>query len=273
MYGILRNKDLDQKLGDLLDEKSLKALNCVNRYYTGILNDEYYKRRFRREVRNDISNMNIKNESWQKFYFLVKKYLTDEDHVNSVRLLILADQADILELLYEKHNCYKNTDTIYGWQNKTRGYTNPLSLSIEHDRVKCFQYLSKLQPSNINVAWMIHSHAHKILKVHEPMLSKEDKALNFLYSCEGNCMACSELLNMSDVFPHKILAVLYNSDSFSVDYFTYRHSLPLQKYMNSIPRNDLLFYKEEALQRNRMEIVQLLNCYTSPFSKFKEHEI
>ena len=270
MYGILRNKDLDQKLGDLLDDKNLKALNCVNKYYTVVLNGEYYKRRFRREIKQDISDMNINKESWKTFYFKAKKYLTDTDHVNSIRLLILGDQADILQLIYEKHDHYKKTATIYGWENKTREYTNPLSLCIEHDRVRCFQYLSLLQPDNVNTYWMIQCHSHKILKVYEPFITIQTKALNFLQCCEGNCMECCELLNISDIFPHKVLEVLYNSDVLNVEYFTCRHSRPLQKFMDTIPRNDLLFYKEEALQRNRMDIVKVLTYYTSPFSKFKK---
>ena len=268
MYGILRHKDLDQKLADLLDDNNLKAINCVNRYYTRVLDDEYYKRRFRREIKYDISNMNINKEPWKTFYFKAQKYLQDEDHVNVIRLLVLGDHADILQLVYEKYS-YQDKETIYGWNSKTKDYTNPLTLTIEHDRAKCFQYLYELQ-NPLNCSTLIISyHAHKILKTYVSKLDENLKAVNAYHCFDDKCMECYDLLDISSVPAHKILNVLYQVDLESIGYFISQHSRPLQKFMDGIPRSDLIFYKEEALQRNRMDIVKLLTTYTSPFSKFK----
>ena len=250
-------KDLNHKLADLLDDKNLLNVNNLNRECVKIYDNIYYKRRLTNYLKPEI--LKIENENWKEFYYMIKYYLTDDNHVSKIKRLINQDRVDILSLLFKKYGySYK---PIYNWSSEKRDILDPMNYAITKDSEKCFLYLSSFDQSlNVNV---FKYHAHKIIQTERfrNMASIQERINGLIFIFLQGCASCYNSLYSKDL-EEEIIEEIYHTD---ISNLLKEYSEAFSLFIKSI---DISYYRNQANNRNRYDIVKLLTIYSSRFRDF-----
>lgn len=253
-------KDLNHKLSEFLPDKDLLNLSLINKYsYIDVFNEEYWKRKFFNEYANEyIIQFNIYNESWKKYYFLIRKWLNEEDHITSINFTIHEDRSDLLQMIYIK-NKYNKSNPIYGWHNQGRNFLDPMTEIIETDAIQCFVYI--YEPAKhynyILVKNVILIHSHKILNY----LSNYIKKDHIYLILKHNCDKCTENLKLEKYANYEFLNNIENYKRINEVYNKLFHDIV--KKIENIDQ-----FKSQALHENKFDMIKALTKYTSQFSDF-----
>lgn len=262
---ILGLKDLDQKLAEFLSDADLSNLNSINRYYFRIYDDAFYRRRFYQFYNSfpfsSTVEMNIYAQRWKKFYYLVKKWLAETDHVKSICYCIDEDRVDILSLIYIKNNYRKDT-RIWDWEKAKAFYIVPPEYCLKRDSCKCFQYFDNIYVEEYQEYYQQYDpHNIKSFWYKNGKMSVEEIINEIIFSFETNCETCY------NIFQDNIEAnsIFYRLFSIPANAFL-EYNKPFSLFIKNIPHSKILEYKNIALQKNRFDVVNLLTLYSSPFS-------
>ena len=263
---IFKVKDLDVKLAEKLNDKDLRNLNCVSKYFLRILDEAFYKRRFDTFLKtlpkySILPEMNMYKESWKRFYNISTQALDANKHSWKIDLAIEEDRSDILGLIFRK---YRHTDSsIYDWEEKDRDWLDPIQLTIDRDSVNCFLYLLQFTigyyPTSI-----FKKHAHKIINSDnfQERLGVRERIHAIMYTFENGCKHCYSALYTPDL-QDKIVDELYNTDV--IPLLNIHANSSFSTFMNSIPYDDLIRYKEVAIHRDRFYLIKLFTIFSSYF--------
>jgi hypothetical protein len=259
---ILKVKDLDVKLAEILDDKDLRSLNEVSKYYVRILNDSFYRRKFDKLLKTlpkftNMPEMNMYKETWKRFYNVAKYALEPNEHRKKIEFAIIQDRDDILSLIFLKYGHKDNS--IYDWEETGNDWIDPIQLAISKDSAKCFTYLLEFTLGYYPTA-VFNNHAHKIIisKKFQEVLHLRERINGIISSFETGCKSCYSSLYTSDL-QDTIVNELYD-----VDVIPFLHS-PFSIFMKSIPRDDLLRYKDIAIDSDRFDLIKLFTIYSSIF--------
>lgn len=261
---ILGLKDLDQKLAEFLSDGDLSNLNSINRYYFRIYDDAFYRRRFYQFYNtfpfSSTVDMNIYGQSWKFFYYLVKKWLAEPDRVKSVCYCIDEDRVDILSLIYIK-NKYLKESRIWDWEKAKTMYVVPPEYCLKRDSCKCFQYFNNISVEEYQNYYQNYDpHCIKKFWYENGIMKSKEIIKEIIFSFEHNCEECYKLFQ-DDIESEKIMNELFYLPTNTF----LEYNKPFSLFINTIPHSKLLEYKNLALNRNRLDIVNLLTLYSSPF--------
>ena len=265
---ICKVKDLDVKLGEMLNDKDLLNLNCVSRYYLRILDDAFYRRRFEKLVErlpkySILPEMNMCQESWKRFYNVVKFALHPDEHSRKIEMSTEEDRADILSLIFRK---YQHTDnSIYDWDQKEKGWVDPIQLTIDKDSAKCFSYLLQFTIGYYPTS-VFKKHAHKIISSQkfQELLGVKERINAILYSFENGCQECFHSLYEPSL-QDKIIDELYHINI--APFLDLNVSSSFTTFMQTISHDQLLIYKQVAINRDRFNLIKLFTIFSSYFRK------
>jgi hypothetical protein len=262
---IIGLKDLDQKLAEFLSDADLSNLNSINRYYFKIYDDAFYRRRFYQFYNSfpfsSTIDMNIYHQSWKNFYYLVKKWLAESDHVKSICYCIDEDRVDILSLIYIQSKYLKDS-RIWDWANEKCFYVVPPEYCLKRDSCKCFQYFNNISVEEYQEYYQQYDpHRIKRFWYENGIMSEEEIMREIIFSFEINCETCYNM------FQDKIETdlIFYRLFSISENAFL-EYNKPFNLFIKTIPHSKILEYKNIALQKDRLDVVNLLTIYSSPFS-------
>ena len=263
IFGI---KDLDHKLGELLDDKNLKVLNYLNKTCIRIYDEAFYKRRFLKYL-NTLENYSVLPESnvtkWKIFYYTFSKYISSKNHVKIIKTLIEEDEDYMLSLLFRKYK-YSNA-TIYDWYGHERDYLSPMDYVISKDSKKCFDYLFQFQ--HIDTENIFRNHAHKIMNSKNEFTSPEMKIIAILSIFQNGCITCFNSI-YSESYKQSIIELLYIADPEDISHLTSVYSAAFSAFMKTWTSQELLYYRNDAFIKNRYNLVKLYTIYTSIFSEY-----
>ena len=266
---IFKVKDLDVKLAELLTDKDLESLNRVSKYFLRIFDEAFYKRRFYIFLKtlpkhSILPEMNVYNEPWKKFYNLTKCALQHDKHSRKIEKAIEEDRSDILSLIFRNYEHKDNS--IYDWDDRTKDWIDPIQLTISKDSARCYAYLLQFSigyyPNSV-----FKNHSHKIIhsKNFQEILSLKERINAIIYSFENGCEKCYSALYTPDL-QDKVIDELYDTDVVSLlPLLDLTASSPFSVFMDSIPYDDILKYKEVAIYRDRFYLIKLFTIYSSYF--------
>ena len=262
---IFKVKDLDVKLAEKLNDKDLRNLNCVSKYFLRILDEAFYKRRFDTFLNklpkySILPEMNMYEESWKKFYHSVVKALDPNKHSWKIELAIEEDRADILALIFRK---YRHTDSsIYDWEEKERDWLDPIQLTIDKDSVKCFTYLLQFTIGYYPTS-VFKKHAHKIIvsEKFQELLGKEERIRAIIASFYNGCEVCFSCL-YNPRLQDRVIEEFWHIDIVPLLDCT---SPSFVTFMKTLSYSDLLRYKQIAMNDDRYWLIKLFVIFSSPF--------
>ena len=261
-------KDLVYKIAVLLEDRDVKNLSLINKhYYTNIFNEDFWKKRLYTKF-NDIlpEKVNIYNESWKKYYFLVDKWVNEIDLIKSVKFVISEDRSDLLRMIYTRWKQIYNAN-IYDWNRKNNDkFLNPYLYAIRKDSINCFNtFISENgnfePPFYLELNEALFHDSHKIIK----HLSKYIKSLHIITIFNNNCETCGKIAeNIFEKYTGEIIYLLTMlSYKNVVEKLLKGDNKPFSMFVNKIPYKKLLEYKNKALERNKPEVSKCLTIYTS----------
>jgi len=259
-------KDLVYMIAEKLEDDEVINLSLISKYYNKIINENFWKKRFfsKNEITNTIMDnieLNIYNESWKKYYFMVKKIVTDENHIGNIKFIIDEDRSDLLIIFYKKHGYHYNMN-IYDWNNNV-GFINPLDHCIKKDSIKCFKVFKEFFPiSNFLNSCIIYD-SHKII---EHLLDSEypHPASDIIIVLNKQCETCAKLLEKKNLFDMDVIIKILYTNSYIVDNIINGNKI-FSYFVKKIPREKMEKYKNDALERNRFDVIKCLTMYTMPF--------
>lgn len=256
---MITNKDVNHKLAEYLTDIDLLSLNSINKYYYKVFDDQFWRRRFldfysKNLAENLPENYNVYNESWKKYYFIVKKKLDKDRYDNAIKFCIEEDRVDLLEMIYNKYKCsYK---IINNHVTDTKSWFSPISYSIKKDSYRCFEYIFKnisTYFTHIYFRIAILNHAHKIVEY----LFEETIEKQLLFVFDENCLICAKILeNKFLKYQDKIMNILYDCNPDFIKNLKNHKTFTLfiRKIKDRLPE-----YKKRALEKERFDIFDILN--------------
>ena len=254
MIGI---KDLDRKLSDFLEDKDVFSLICVNKYYSKVFNEEYWKRRLISKFSDILpKNYNIYNETWKKYYLMVSHFL-NQDYYTSITFCIKEDRVDLLEIFYQKYNC--NLNILRDWYKK-RESCIPINLAVENDSIKCFKYISEnleIYSPTLNLSRALDYHAHNIVDYLKEYIEEG----HIMSIFEHDCLVCAEKLNKFFYKNDIIYELHYYKTLVEKILKIYNETFAL--FVKNINYDELLKYKNACLKRNHYDVAKCLTKYTT----------
>jgi len=251
-------KDLNHKLSDFLADKDLLSLSLLNQYsYYNVFDEKFWKRKVFSTFNYNIQ-INIYEENWKYYYFLISKWLNYEDHIESVSFAIHEDRSDLLKMIYIKNN-YKRNSPIYGWSNQNKNLLDPMTEIIEEDSIRCFDYIYTPAKHHIYilVKQVILIHSHRILAY----LSDNIKKDHVYLILKHNCDTCAENLVNKKYANYDFLRNFGNYSQINETY-----NKPFHNIVKCI--KNIQEIKNQALEENRFDLIKAMTRYTSQFSEF-----
>ena len=260
-------KDLNFLLSEYLDDLDVLQLSHINRYYYDLYNNLFWKKRFLNRYRNLIYHIedkyiNYYKEPWKEYYFHTFFFLNIENYVVSSHCAIREDRVDLLSLILVKYK--PNIHELFVSSIRHTNFV-PLTLAVEYDSINCYKILD-LNVREQDFESMIRFKSDKILRyVYER--SKCDYDISFIMYClmydspaliqlmtEHNTLDVENAIEgiLGAKFPQKFPQ---NNSAFKQflkhPYFTHEN---------------LFKFKTKALYRNNLDLLSLINRYTSYFN-------
>jgi len=192
IFGI---KDLDYKLTEFLDNKTLFSLQYVNKYYLAIFDEIFWKRRFYLYYRHHINlknkYINKNNYSWKKYYKFVDNLLSEVIISLSIYKTIKEDMVDLFFLLININNMkfdklfnngkFKDKEA-YNYICESSLRFMPINLIIENDSIDCFKSFFKMKKHKLHkglpMQYFIKAIRNKSNKIVKYMVRKKLVEIN-----------------------------------------------------------------------------------------------
>ena len=287
MKSIIGIKDLEYYLADFLDDQTLSAICCVNRYYNDIFNDKFFLKRYKEKYKNFISGKSYKyipkdinillkqNSSIKKYYLQNQRYLNLKNQEEACLFAIYSDRADLLYLIFLKNNYQYSTwiDDIIPGSSERVGMTIQDHV-IKADSKKCYKYVTTNNNDKYNIIFAITNKSNKITRYLFKIYEYNDIETEvYIFTCiqhDSPYLIDLYINNDKNLYSNRIISrIVWDNDIIK---FTTKYNEALDLFISTLSGETLRQLKNLALQRNRFETIKLLTVYTSQFSTIRENK-